>query len=93
MSDGRIVTVPALPRYRIDYLSTWVDSEPDETYEINVTFSGLSSTRGYIEVWNFDIGQLRNYAFNKIMRVTDLNTDEWCTGQELCEQFGGSMKA
>ncbi|WP_375577100.1 hypothetical protein [Paracidovorax oryzae] len=93
MPDGRKLTVPAEAGYRIDYLSTWVGSEEGETYPVNVTFAGLSAVAGFVEVWNYDIGQMRSYGFHKIVLITDIKTGETHTGADLCKQLGGVMRA
>jgi len=71
------------PNYRLDYLSTWIGSEAGETYSVDIAISGLSSTPGFYETWNFDIGEVRNYAFGKTVRITHLETGEIFTGEEL----------
>ena len=91
MPDGRGLTVPAEAGYRLDYISTWVGSEPDETYEVNICIIGLSLEDGYVEVWNYDIDQARNYAFHKIVKITDIRSCEIFTGLELCKQLNGVM--
>ena len=89
MQDGRILTVPAFPSHVIEYLSTWIDSEPGETYSINASFSGLSMETGFVEVWNYDIGEVRNYAFHKISSVTCIEDGKIHSGYELSKELGG----
>lgn len=82
LEDGRAFTVSE-PTYKLDYLSNWVGVEPGTTYSVNIAIAGLSATAGFFEVWNFDIGAVRNYAFRKTLRITDLRTGEIFTGEEL----------
>jgi hypothetical protein len=82
LEDGRAMTV-GVPNYRLDYLSTWVGAEEGETYSVNITIAGLSNVEGFFEVWNFDIGEVRNYSFAKTVCVTHLQTGEVFTGAEL----------
>jgi hypothetical protein len=81
--DGRIMTVSAAPTYCLEYLSTWVGAEEGETYPVNIAIAGLSSVEDFFEVWNFDIGEVRNYWFEKTVRITHLETGETFTGEEL----------
>ena len=82
LEDGRVMTVSS-PNYCLDYLSTWVGAAPGETYDIRIAIAGVSSVEGFFEVWNFDIGEIRNYAFAKTIRITHLETGEVFTGAEL----------
>lgn len=82
LEDGRTITV-GVPNYRLDYLSTWIGTEEGETYPVNIAIAGLSNVEGFFEVWNFDIGELRNYSFAKTVRVTHIQTGEIFTGAEL----------
>lgn len=90
MEDGRVMTV-GQPTYRLEYLSTWVGAEPGETYPVNIAISGLSEVTGFYITWNFDIDELRNYAFHKTVSITHLETGESFTGEELCASLGGEM--
>ena len=85
MEDGRLITV-SKPTYRLEYLSTWVDAEPDETYPVNIAIVGNSLTGGFFEAWNFDIGEMRNYSFKKTVCIVHLQTGESFTGSEV-EEF------
>ena len=91
MEDGRLVTV-SKPTYRLEYLSTWVGAEPDETYPVNIAIVGNSRTEGFFEAWNFDIGEMRNYSFKKIVRIVHLQTGEPFTGSEVKEYLSPASK-
>lgn len=82
LEDGRIFTVGE-PTYRLDYLSTWIGAAPGETYSVNIAIAGLSYVDGFFEVWNFDIDEVRCYAFRKTVRITHLKTGEVFNGEEL----------
>lgn len=82
LEDGRVMTVGSA-NYCLDYLSTWVSAEEGETYDVRIAIAGLSSVEGFFEAWNFDIGEVRNYAFAKSVRITHLQTGEVFTGTEL----------
>ncbi|MEC4722846.1 hypothetical protein RY831_27170 [Noviherbaspirillum sp. CPCC 100848] len=82
LENGRIFTV-SRPTYVLDYLSTWMGGEPDETYSVQIAIAGLSAMEGFYEVWNFDTGQARNYAFHKTARITHIGTGNVFTGEEL----------
>ena len=84
LEDGRSLTVRS-PTYRLDYLSTWVGAEAGETYEVNIGLVGLSAVLGFYEVWNFDIGEARNYSFAKTIRLTSLVTGDTYSREELLE--------
>lgn len=75
LESGRLLTV-GQPTYRVDYVSTWVGTEPGETYAIRLALIGLSNVDGFYEAWNFDIGEVRNYRFDKTVLVTHLETGE-----------------
>lgn len=85
--------MPADPKYRMEYLSSWMGAEPGDTYAIAVNLVGLSQVVGYCEAWNFDQNNLRSYAFHKIVRLVDLHDGHTFedAGQALCEQLGGEM--
>jgi hypothetical protein len=89
LEDGRTITVHE-PTYRLEYLSTWLGADPDETYDINIAIIGLSLAQGFYEVWNFDIGEARNYSFSKTHRIVDLKTGQEFTGQELRDSLARS---
>jgi hypothetical protein len=86
LEDGRAVTVSE-PNYRLEYLSTWVGAEQDETYDVNIAIVGLSPVEGFYQTWNFDIGELRNYSFAKTKRIVHLTTGEVFTGVELWDSL------
>ena len=82
LEDGRKITV-SKPNYRLEYLSTWIGAEADETYPVNIAVLGFSAVEGFYEVWNFDIGQLRSYSFAKTQKLVHLDSGETFTGAEL----------
>jgi hypothetical protein len=82
LEDGRKITV-SQPNYRLEYQSTWIGAEPDETYDVNIAFVGLSLVEGFYEAWNFDMGKLRSYSFTKTHRIVHLVSGEIFTGEEL----------
>jgi hypothetical protein len=86
LEDGRAITLSE-PNYRLEYLSSWVGSEPDESYDVNIAIIGLSSIKGFYEAWNFDINEVRNYSFAKTKRIVHLTTGEIFTGAELQESL------
>lgn len=86
MEDGRLITV-SKPTYRLEYLSTWVGTEPGETYPVNIAIVGNSLTEGFFEAWNFDIGEMRNYSFKKTVCIIHLETGGAFTGSEVKEFF------
>lgn len=88
LEDGRTLTVGE-PTYRLDYESTWVGSQPGDTYSVQIAISGPSSVPGFYEVWNFDIGEVRNYAFRKTVRIVHLKTGETFTGEEVRRSLEG----
>jgi hypothetical protein len=84
LEDGRQFLVPIRPIYLMDYLPAWADSAPDETHPVNIALAGLSSIdEGCYEVWNFDIGEVRNYLFARTVRVTRIDTGETYSGEEF----------
>lgn len=87
--DGRGLTVPPAHGYVIDYQSTFVNAKPGDTYPCCVSFVGLSSVPGFVETWDHDIGEVRCYAFDKIVKVTSVIEGWSVTGEELREQLGG----
>src|SRR5262249_39791028 len=90
LADGRQLTAPIKPVYVMDYLSTWVDAAPNETNPVNIALAGLSSIgEGFYEVWNFDIGEVRNYLFAKTVRVTHIDSGEVYT----CEEFERALRS
>lgn len=93
LADRRTLTIPPAPTHRMEYLSTWVDSEPGETYDINIAPIGPCSATGYCEVWNYDSGKVRSYAYDKIVRLVSLVDGQVYerAGEVLCHQFGGTM--
>lgn len=88
MADGRKMTV-SKASYRLEYLSTWVGAKEDETYDVNIALAGLSHVPGYFEAWNFDINELRNYAFDKTVCIVDLTDGYRLTGEKLRADLGG----
>ncbi|MDK3025447.1 hypothetical protein QO239_22880 [Cupriavidus taiwanensis] len=50
---------------------------------MNIAIAGPSAVEGFYEVWNFDIGEARNYSFEKTVRLTHLITGETYTGEEV----------
>lgn len=92
MADGRVMTPPRFNDYLIDYQSNFVGAKDGDTYQIPVSFSGLSSVRGFVECWNYEISELRNYAFDKIVRVISVDGGWSLTGEELRLQLGGELR-
>jgi hypothetical protein len=82
LEDGRSMTVTK-PTYRLFYLSTWIGAEPGETYEVNISLAGLSEIQGFYTTWNFDIGERRDYRFDKTVQIVHLVTGEILTGKAL----------
>ncbi len=82
LEDGRSMTV-SKPTYRLYYLSTWHGAQPGETYEVNIALAGLSSIKGFYTTWNFDIGERRDYRFDKTVQIVHLRTGVMLTGAEL----------
>lgn len=83
LEDGRRFTVAVKPTYAMEYLSTWVGAEPGDTYTVHIAIAGMSAVEGFYEAWNYDISQVRNYAFAKTMQVTDLETGDVLSGPEF----------
>ena len=50
---------------------------------MRVGISGLSSVEGFYEVWNYDINELRCYAFRKTVRVSHMETGEEFSGPDF----------
>lgn len=90
LKDGRKITV-SQPNFRLEYQSTWVGAESDETYDVSIAFVGLSLTEGFYEVWNFDTDKLRSYSFKKTHRVVHLISGEIFTGEELISVLRNSL--
>jgi hypothetical protein len=91
MADGRTYAVPDRAEYRLEYKSSWAGAAPGDTYEVNITIAGLSDQRGFFEVWNHDIGEVRNYAFHKTVRLTSLKSGKQFSGEDVRTAFGGEM--
>ena len=87
LEDGRTITVKD-PMYRLDYQSSRFGAEPGDTYPVNIALIGLSSVAGFYEVWNFDKQEVRSYSFAKTVRLTDLESDEVYSVDELKEHYG-----
>jgi hypothetical protein len=84
LEDGRQLMVPIKAVYVMHYLPTCVDAAPNETYPVNIALAGLSSIdQGFYEVWNFDIGEVRNYLFARTVRVTHIDTGEVYSREEF----------
>lgn len=86
MEDGRRLTV-GKPTYTLHYLSSWVGSEADDTYEVPIALSGLHDQKGHYEAWNFDLNELRNYAFIKTKKLVQIDTGIEITGDELMREL------
>lgn len=82
LEDGRAFIV-STPNYRLDYQSTWIGSVQGDTYSVNVAIVGLCEVAGFFTCWNFDIGELRCYAFHKTVRLVHLETGEVLSSLEL----------
>ena len=93
LEDGRQIKV-SKATHVLDYESTFVGAEPGETYSINVALSGNTLHGSFYEVWNFDINELRHYAFSKTVRLRNIVTGDEFSGQELEHLLlGGSTDA
>jgi len=82
LEDGRLITV-SKATHVLDYESTFVGAKPGATYSINVALSGNTLDGCFYEVWNFDINELRHYAFSKTVRLRSIATGDEFSGQEL----------
>lgn len=87
MEDGRTITVPDKPLYRLEYEARLAG----DSFNVDVTLIGLSSEDGYVETWNHKMGQLRSYAFHKILNITNLEDGRTHTARQLCMQLGGEI--
>jgi hypothetical protein len=84
LEDGRAIIVSE-PNYRLEYRSSWVGAEADETYHVSIAIIGPSSIIGFYEVWNFDSNEVRNYSFAKTKRIVHLTTGQVFIGAVLQE--------
>ena len=91
LADGREFTVPSKPSYLLDYLANGFVSKSDDTYHANVAFAGLSAVEGFYEVWNFDISEVRQYSFERTVRLTHVETGEVFSPAELEAGLRASM--
>lgn len=82
LEGGRKLIVSE-PTYLMDYQSNWVGAKSGDTYSVKIAISGLSAAAGFFEAWNFDISEVRNYAFSKTVRIKHLTTGDVFTGEEL----------
>lgn len=91
LEDGRTFTVAKEPQYVLHYLSTWVGAEPDDTYAVKISIAGLSEVAGFFEVWNYDIGQVRSYAFAKTVEVVHIQSGESFSGTDFEEALRSKL--
>ncbi|WP_293403189.1 hypothetical protein [Polaromonas sp.] len=82
LEDGRKLTV-GKPTQQLEYISTWVGAAEGETYSVVIGIIGLSAVPGFYEVWNYDINAMRSYAFRKTVSITQLDTGESYTAEDL----------
>jgi len=82
-----MLTPKAEPEYLLAYLSAFIEAEPGDTYDVRVSLIGRSSQPGFVECWNYDIGEVRNYAYAKIVRLTDLDSGEVYDSREIRAAF------
>lgn len=67
----------------LEYVSTWVGASPGATYTAQVTVVGPSRRDGFFEAWNHEIGALRNYRFDKTVRITILKSGAVLSGDDM----------
>lgn len=87
MPDGRTIRVPPDPLYRLEYEGRLTG----DSFFVDVSFIGLCKEPGYVETWNHKLGQVRSYAFHKILGLTNIETGEVHPAKQLCKQLGGEM--
>lgn len=83
MADGRVLTIPGAATHRLEYLSTWVGA--GATYAVSITLIGASHVDGFYEAWNYDIGEVRHYRFDKTVRLVDVRTGTEHSSDEIRE--------
>jgi hypothetical protein len=89
LADGRKLTV-GRPTHILYYQSSWVGSEACDTYEVPIALSGAHDSEGFYEAWNFDLQEVRNYAFKKTKKLVQIDNGTEISGDELMRALAPS---